>query len=228
MFLLVEAKAMSYMQYNCTAAEFQEIYEAKQSELTQLTAELYAGEDAMKGRVSRVHELSASVTTRNELNTYLSTTYIPLSMTHERNIARHHALRNDLENIMAAMMAQVVIDDPMAAEKQLIAEVKSKVSEEYIRNTIGSMRKNETECEDAPSFFEEGSIASIAAYTGGRNMAEKWYTPAIVLKRPTSGNRYVVCIIDEHQDYDIDYRVIVIDGMRGPPKDGVLMYPARI
>lgn len=219
---------MSYMQYDCTAAELKEIYEAKQSELTQLTAELYAGEEAMKGRVSRIHELSASVATRNELNTYLSTTYIPLSMTHERNIARHHALGNDLENIMAAMMAQVVIDDPMAAEKQLIAEVKSKVSEEYIRSKIGSMCKYESDCEDAPSFFEEGSIASIAAYTGGRNHAVKWYTPAIVLKRLVSDTKYVVCIIDEHKDYDIDYRVIGMDGMRGPPKDGMLMYPARI
>jgi hypothetical protein len=225
--LLAEAKAMSYMQYNRTAAEFQEIYEATQRELTRLTAELYAGEEAMEGRVFRVHELSASVTTRNELNTYLSTTYIPLSMAHERNIAKHHALRNDLENIMAAMMAQVVIDDPMAAEKQLIAEVKSKVPEEYIRSKIGSMRVYDTECEDAPSFFEEGSIASIAAYTGGRTMAVTWYTPAIVLKRLTSDNKYVVCIIDEHKDDDIDYRVIGMDCMRGPPKDGMLMYPAR-
>ena len=48
MFLLAEAKAMSYMQYDCTAAELKEIYEAKQSELTQLTAELYAGEEAME------------------------------------------------------------------------------------------------------------------------------------------------------------------------------------
>jgi hypothetical protein len=224
----------SYKDFAPDARLMEGVLSSAKEELNAISEKLAAVNATIQSMVPEIHRLSTP-DTMAEFSSFMMREYHP-ALSSQAALTAKMGLQTELVgNMQQAMLQPAYLEElkylvardeeearlaaRISYKEGLIADAIRKTDEAEIRGKIKRVFVYPGELTERPSNLEEGVIAGVSFYQGGRTMTVNWGTPCVVVH--AAGNDYVVCLFDSYNDRLI-YRVVEEDDLCGPPSAGLV------